>query len=215
MHSSSDFTRVVCDDFVEFLLADGEKGAKLLADAADIRKLFADCLERKLGGDAYHSSRLSKRLLEYMSMEMVFSVKKLTQVDKSMQRDERDDGVDEGFILGSLPGASDTLGSAAQYMTTKWTCEYCGDDFYSTPDEKFIHLRQCRSDREAEEQREEALKGPTGAAAAAVDGPQRDSNPLKRDYFCTDCDAPLWLTAVEILRHKRSHATTSSSNTSA
>lgn len=175
-----------------------------MADAADIRKLFADCLERKLGGDAYRSSRLSKRLLEYMSMEVVFSVKKLIQTDKSMARAEREDDEEEGFVLGSLPGASNDMDSVGQYLTTKWTCEYCGDDFYSRADEKFIHLRQCRSDREAEEQREEAVK-----AAAAPEAPQRDGNPLKRDYYCAECDSTLWLTAVEILRHKRGHASSS------
>lgn len=33
-----------------------------------------------------------------------------------------------------------------------------------------------------------------------------NKNPLKKSYFCPDCQEELFLTLSEILRHKRSHS---------
>lgn len=167
-----------------------------MAAATEIRQMFADCLARKLAGDGYHSSKLTRRLLDYVGVEVVFGVNKMMKVDKAACRPRT-----EGFHIGGLSGAGDNADSSQQYISTKWTCTYCQEDYYGTPTAKLEHLQQCRSNQEEEAERQQ----PSAAATAGSESPQRDGNPLKRDYFCPECDATLWLTAVEILRHKRQH----------
>lgn len=91
------------------------------------------------------------------------------------------------------------------YLSTKWTCPYCHDDYYSISKDKIEHLRECGQEQamahatelDVKEENKEGIVETTSVGSG---------NPLKRSYFCDKCNTELSLTPVEILKHKRTHS---------
>lgn len=133
-------------------------------------------------------------LVAFFSMQndALFAMNRLTPKKRSTM-------IDDGFHIGCLPSASAASASnISEYISTKWTCESCALDFYSNPAEKFEHLQSCRVEHQS-------------MADAKVEEADADRSvpvdPLAKAYDCEVCGERLWLTPINILKHRRSHQT--------
>ncbi len=211
-------------------MVNGKTGEKLVLEATEIRKVFARSLQRKVEGDTYRSDRLANKLTRFAMIEVIYSVKRRLQTKqersqhfvsptldalgpRAMRKLEEsedmciEDGtstsVGDFLRIGVVPSACESMGTSSEFVATKWACPSCKDDFYSSSAERLLHIQGCNKEAprgiwegsvEHEDQSEEAKK-------------REEHNPLKKDFSCQECGKKLWLTPVEILKHKRAHLT--------
>jgi hypothetical protein len=126
-----------------------------------------------------------------MRNDVIFALNRLTP--------QKQRAIDDGFHIGRVPSASTSDPSnVSAYISTKWTCECCTLDFYSNPAEKFEHLQQCRAEHQSITDVSANEEEKSSSASANVD-------PLAKEYYCDECGHKLWLTPINILKHRRSH----------
>lgn len=191
----------------------------MILKASEIRLLFAKCLERKLDGDKYQSRDLSTKIIDYLRMETVYSMKRLMKADqkllhkddsqisssKTKQKSSKSADFMTDFLnIGSIRNLDDESG-ASEYLAKKWTCDVCGEDFYFTLPAKLEHIEFCKSEGKVKsgDSNEFLLDYEKSNFAKSVE--ESGTSTLKKHYFCETCNCQLYLTPTEILKHKRSH----------
>lgn len=82
-------------------------------------------------------------------------------------------------------------------VTTEWTCSKCNGTFNLTGIQKLQHTDECNERIAAEE-----AKNPKNPDELEPNQNQSSSN--TKLFACTHCNKNLYLTAIEILKHKKS-----------
>ncbi|VDP18217.1 unnamed protein product [Soboliphyme baturini] len=179
----------------------------LVFEAVQIRQRFAQCLERKLAGDKYRSQSLPKRIHRFFRHELLYSLRHLLPADvKSLYgcSDSAAGGRDKAtavtdyLTVGSLAKVGQ-VEDAASYLTKKWRCDNCGNEFYFSFVQRLEHQNGCV----------EKGKGSGGGGGDASDdehsSAKSSANTAQHnDYYCSECcicfDSP-----INYLKHKRLH----------
>lgn len=93
------------------------------------------------------------------------------------------------------------LGQYTMSMQRHWICDRCRVSMVVDLSERLEHEAFCQTqDTSASKQEEQAMER---------EEREGQMNPLRKSYFCPDCDQQLQLTSTEILKHKKSHKTSS------
>ncbi|XP_055878835.1 probable ATP-dependent RNA helicase DHX34 isoform X1 [Biomphalaria glabrata] len=89
-------------------------------------------------------------------------------------------------------------GEFTQGMQRFWKCPLCGQSMLVNVLERLQHEAVCSSE------------GGQGLEQLQVEDSEKISelNPLRKSYFCTECNKELSLTTTEILKHKKTHLAT-------
>ncbi|KAL5004824.1 hypothetical protein ScPMuIL_018280 [Solemya velum] len=89
-------------------------------------------------------------------------------------------------------------GEHTPHMQRHWTCPRCECKLIVTILDRLQHESECQSQNiqacKAEEEKE------------VEEEKNSQLNPLRKPFFCSNCDKQLLLTTTEILKHKRSHS---------
>lgn len=103
--------------------------------------------------------------------------------------------ITENILYGSVCETDWSIEIAQLIATTEWTCPKCTGTFSITGIQKLQHIDECnqRYAKEAVDQPNETPETSQG---------QQNSN--TKLFACTVCRKDLYLTAIEILKHKKS-----------
>ncbi|CAL1528445.1 unnamed protein product [Lymnaea stagnalis] len=95
--------------------------------------------------------------------------------------------------------SANVWGEFTQAMQRHWKCPLCGQSMLVNVLERLQHETICSSEggqgllrQEAEENEKEK---------------ELNLNPLRKPYFCSECNEKLLLTTIEILKHRKTHVT--------
>ncbi|TRY63932.1 hypothetical protein TCAL_10894 [Tigriopus californicus] len=165
---------------------------------------------------------LSKNLLDFMHTEILFSVKRLLPGDikvlylgpSKADLDVTENPFDNkefqvhphekkgGMILTKylVYGCLENSGEETHSLAMDWTCGFCEKEMYVGPLERVSHYGQCRE--EAERIENENKYSSSSAALASSSKPVSQN---ARFYYCETCEKDFQFSAVEILKHKKSH----------
>lgn len=213
LHTNANFTRIVCDSWLELYFPLCEAAEKLVCKVVKLRTLWEQLLTLKLQ-DAESTSleiELSQGLIEFMNCRIAYSVRRLLAAD--LKKLHVGPGINQ--LSGVNPLHPDyeihdnnKLGGVylTPYLTYNclydedlvletWTCPHCGMPAALTSVEKLQHLQICQPGTTETETKD------SGEELAA-------RNPNSTAYSCEDCGKTLYLTPIEILKHRKSHKTT-------
>lgn len=228
--TNRDCSKIVCDGWIEFVTQNSAMAQMLLFEAVSLRQTLSECLQRKLDGDSYHSESLGEKILKYLQLEMVYTMKRLLIADQnalyvgngSRQRILLPDAIEKKFkktvtdneekggvnlteflTYGSLLDKFESKVESEFYLTVNWVCPSCQVRFLVSPIERMEHLNTCGKGPETSKEGQSEDVGEKKPVMLSSDNP---SDPLKRSYYCNECACEVFGTPVEILKHKRSHS---------
>lgn len=100
---------------------------------------------------------------------------------------------------------AEAASAAAQFISKHWRCEKCGQKMLVTVLERLQHQEECQHE-EPVEQNESAVAdvahSQTKDKPATVDS---SIERLRKPYYCNTCQSQFSFTSTEILKHKKSH----------
>ncbi|XP_064608809.1 probable ATP-dependent RNA helicase DHX34 [Liolophura sinensis] len=185
--------------------------------------------EREINPKARKLERiLAEKLTDFLSSKVSYTVRRVLAAEKErLYRGPGDTGVPDSsdllklavdntarphpvkggtqvnhyLTLGCLLDdvSASVWGEYTSHMQKHWTCPSCNTSMIVSVVERLQHEVECQTtfggvtleDTEKEAERERA----------------KQMNPLKKSYFCPDCDKEYDFTTTEILKHKKSHLT--------
>lgn len=113
---------------------------------------------------------------------------------------------DEGYLVyGCLADDAGAWGEYTTCMQRHWTCPRCNETMIVTVGQRLDHERRCET---AQLERESAEAEKESQEKAVRD--QEDA--LRQAYHCDECDKDFRFTTVEIFRHRRTCASSSTTN---
>ncbi|KAI5696511.1 hypothetical protein M8J75_013854 [Diaphorina citri] len=221
IHTNSDFTRLVFDSWIEVFVPLQEASEKCVLTGIQIRDSWSRLLAYQLNKESTadvnqleHS--LTRDLVQFMSSatHLAYSIRRLLAADlKTMYRRT---GAESG-VPGSNPFVAEfpmvveeTLGGVrvTPYLVydcladggslVSFSCDGCGLELELTSLEKLQHIQLC-SPHQTDMSKESGQDFESSAAQSSTSS-----------YFCDVCNRALQLTPVNILKHRKSHATNSS-----
>ncbi|KAG0431345.1 hypothetical protein HPB47_021875 [Ixodes persulcatus] len=226
--SSMTLSRLVFDEFVEVTFPDPDEALQLVLKVLIARKLYGKLLalmleetvetegKREPSPETLHLQRkLRRRFDAVLRTEIAYTVRRLLPADvkhlytgaqafRALAQDDdslpeerfkvnsKKGGVflSEFFTFGSLEEISL---SADAFADKKWKCPICEEEFPLSVIDAVLHLDDCDKDAdikdEAEPSNEETVR--------------RD--PSQKAYFCKECNKELYLSLLEIFKHRKSH----------
>ncbi|XP_045216497.2 probable ATP-dependent RNA helicase DHX34 [Mercenaria mercenaria] len=94
-------------------------------------------------------------------------------------------------------GTASAVGEFTMTMQRHWTCPRCEVSMVVSIAERLEHEAMCQASNITATQSEDK--------ADQDEEREMQMNPLRKSYYCAQCEKQLQLTVTEILRHKKSH----------
>ncbi|KAL4227796.1 negative regulation of nuclear-transcribed mRNA catabolic process [Mactra antiquata] len=94
-------------------------------------------------------------------------------------------------------GTASAVGDFTVNMQRHWTCPQCDVSMIVNLSERLEHEVMCQTNN--------ITVTPAQLKAEEEEDKASQMNPLRKSYFCPDCDQQLHLTMTEILKHKKLH----------
>lgn len=209
LHTNADFSRIICDSWIELSFPEGMIAEKLLLKVIKLRSQWEELLQirlQELDGQKLERE-LSDGLLSLMRSEVAYRMKRLLPADTNMLYL----GPGGSITSGSNPFSPDPLKPDPEvggvylnsYLTydcliddvayKMWSCPHCDLSAPISPLQRQRHLSELHSEKAPDEEEQ-------------IDVSPKKSNSIK--YDCPECKKPLFLTPTEILKHKKSHLST-------
>ncbi|XP_054004317.1 probable ATP-dependent RNA helicase DHX34 [Hylaeus anthracinus] len=223
--TNSTFSIIVCDSWLALEFPIPDSGQTLLMKANKLRNKWEFLLNQQLQDSNSGNNEkqdfseieytLTKELIEYMHTTIPYTIKRLLPADlKNMYLGckENDTSIDPNpfqpdftVIPNPTKGGvrvtniitynclretewSDKL--FIEMSETEWNCQNCNMQAILTSIEKLQHQESCKQQHTKEiEKHPESVKRKPNAQA----------------YECPDCAQTLYLTPIEILKHKKTH----------
>lgn len=228
---SSDFSRIICDSWLEVNFAVAQDAQDQMLAAVRLRRLWEELLQMKLTDtsaqvrdDSKHravqaalETRLSRGLVEFIHNKTVFSMKRLLAADIKVAYvgpGRNMDCVDGNPFQGQAEPLPH-LKKGGVRMTSNVTYN-CLVETTSMPRHLDCYNFICPvcqvemfSSSLVRMKHFDSCKGEEEKKESMeeenkVTERQEDANPLARKFFCSVCDTNLRLTSSEILKHRRS-----------
>ncbi|XP_017888997.1 probable ATP-dependent RNA helicase DHX34 [Ceratina calcarata] len=221
--TNSIFSIIVCDSWLQLEFPVPDSGQILLMKATKLRHKWDFLLNQRLKDSRDDEKQdfseieysLTQELIEYMHTTVPYTLKRLLPADLKtiyVGNDENKAVVDPNpfqsdfeIIPHPMKGGvrvtnaitynciretewSDKL--AVEMLETEWYCQNCNMQAVLTSIEKLQHQHSCtKTVTEDTEKRTDVVK----------------RKPNSQAYECPDCAQTLYLTPIEILKHKKSH----------
>ncbi|XP_062454268.1 probable ATP-dependent RNA helicase DHX34 isoform X2 [Rhea pennata] len=221
LDTSADCARLVADGWLELTIPDAEAALRLLSAALQLRAAWEKLLNQQLEGrggepgcqpSSRDVSTLTRGLLEFLQIEVLYSLRQLTGLEKQalyigpqtvaaaprlpglfqdteMKPDEVKGGhrVTDYLTYNCLATDTDLYSNC---LRSFWTCPHCDLHMPFTPLERMCHESTCRPP-------EDHLEEESGSSSKTT--------ALHRPYHCDVCQQDFMFTPTEILRHKKQH----------
>ncbi|GIZ01357.1 probable ATP-dependent RNA helicase DHX34, partial [Caerostris extrusa] len=199
-----DFTRIICDGWIELRFPETEDIQDFVYQAFNIRDSWQNYfrMHLKLISQFFHTEIIhSVRRLLAADVKNVYTGPQGGDVPVAVGLLEEAQSARENKTKGGLQIKSyltynclvDLEDKFLQYIQKPWTCSFCEKEMMATVLDQIRHKEMCEAQNEKNvETPEESNKGPP-----------------KKSYFCPTCQEELLLTLPEILRHKRNHSSQS------
>ncbi|KAL3199952.1 hypothetical protein MRX96_013435 [Rhipicephalus microplus] len=237
--SSMTMSRLVFDEFVEVTFPDPDEALQLLLSVLVARNLYerlvAHMLEETSSEEKKEPSpqvrhmqkQLRKRYDTVLKTEIAYTVKRLLPADvkhlyagakafRALTQDSQDGLPEDRFKVNPRKGgvfisSYFTFGCLEEISMPEETlvdktckCPLCDTDLPLAVMDAVIHLDACNKDILVAK---DAGTCPPTEDEVAPD--EEKNNPLKKAYFCKECNRELRLTLPEIFQHKKTHQSTS------
>ncbi|XP_077495677.1 putative ATP-dependent RNA helicase DHX34 isoform X2 [Amblyomma americanum] len=232
--SSMTVTRLVFDEFVEVTFPDPEEALQLLLKVFVARslheKLVAHMLDETLSSEDKKEpsprtrnmqTQLRQRYDAVLKTEIPYTVKRLLPADvkhlytgaqafRALAQDNEGCLAEDRFQVNPRKGGvflssyftfgclEDMSLPEEMLMNKTCRCPLCDEELPLGVMDAVLHLDTCDKDSEI-------IKG----ASAEPEEAEQPHDPLKKAYFCKDCNRELRLTLPEIFQHKKTHQSTS------
>ncbi|XP_068766271.1 probable ATP-dependent RNA helicase DHX34 isoform X2 [Struthio camelus] len=221
LDTSADCARLVADGWLELTIPDAEAALRLLSAALQLRAAWEKLLNQQLEGRGGEPGRqpssrdvsmLTRGLLEFLQIEVLYSLRQLTGLEKQalyigpqtvaaaprlpglfqgteMKPDEVKGGhrVTDYLTYNCLATDTDLYSDC---LRSFWTCPHCDLHMPFTPLERMCHESACR---------------PPEAPLEEVAGSSSKTSALHRLYHCDVCRQDFMFSPTEILRHRKQH----------
>ena len=100
---------------------------------------------------------------------------------------------------------AEAASAAAQYIAKHWRCDKCGEKMLVTVLERLQHQEECQHD-EPVTARESAVGADLAQSHTTNEAPGDSSvKRLRKPYYCSTCQKEFSFTSTEILKHRRTH----------
>ncbi|XP_022185424.2 probable ATP-dependent RNA helicase DHX34 [Nilaparvata lugens] len=237
IHTNSDFSRIVCDSWLELQFATSSSAEVLLLKAVGLRNMWKRLLYSRLDEQSSDlpdniENKLAHDLVQFMNCQIVYRIKRLLAADlktiyiqsnathnASPDHDEQshntivadndinpfidDFKIQQNIEFGGLEVTPYLVYSCLyddHHSYENWTCPACETTAAFTSLERLQHMKICK----VENEKTSADKEPDINHAA--------KKPNSQLYECDVCCKKIYLTPVEILKHKKSHQTDKTTN---
>ncbi|KAL1442492.1 hypothetical protein MTO96_030774 [Rhipicephalus appendiculatus] len=218
--SSMTMSRLVFDEFVEVTFPDPDEALQLLLKVLIARNLYerlvAHMLEETLSSEEkkepspqvrHMQKQLRKRYDAVLKTEIAYTVKRLLPADvkhlyagaqafRALTQDNEDGLSEDRLEEISMP--EETL------VDKTCKCPLCDTELPFAVMDAVLHLDAC--------DKENLLTKDAGSCLPAEDeaaAEEEKNDPLKKAYFCKECNRELRLTLPEIFQHRKTHQSTS------
>lgn len=106
---------------------------------------------------------------------------------------------------------AEAASAAAQFISKHWRCEKCGKKMLVTVLERLQHQEKCEQEQSVDLDNS-AVAGVAQSQTIDKSAKVVDSSieRLRKPYYCSTCQSQFSFTSTEILKHKRSHVSGSS-----
>ena len=106
---------------------------------------------------------------------------------------------------------AEAASAAAQFISKHWRCEKCGKKMLVTVLERLQHQEKCEQEQSVDLDNS-AVAGVAQSQTIDKSAKVVDSSieRLRKPYYCSTCQSQFSFTSTEILKHKRSHVSSSS-----
>lgn len=225
-------SRIVIDGWLGLDFPQPGSGMQYLCRAIELRRrwshrLYAKLNELKETADTStkaatsasdHNDTLWHDLLDFMSLEVVYSIKRLLPADLktlythcppavqfeanpfaadyalSVNSEKGGLNVCEHVVYGCLAELPWTLAMTAMLQQQPWHCTRCDFELeqFDVP-QQLQHILQCQG----------RGKRKRSATPTKDDAPRTSSSSSGTNYHCASCDRHLKLSQIDILRHRR------------
>ncbi|VVC91590.1 unnamed protein product [Leptidea sinapis] len=226
------FTRIICDSWLLLEFPYPDSGLSLLLKAARIRQRWDALINRRLSDANPNKSvenelqkkfkmpydetqyELAKDVSSYMSSHVYYTIKRLLPTDLktlyqgASEHPEIDPNpFEEGFqgrphekkggvyvtdniVYNCVVDTDWSYNSYQETYSIPWVCTNCEVSLCLSPLERIQHSNFTCSSRSVKKKEEKP--------------PPRETKPNAKEFKCDSCNEILYLTPVEILRHKKS-----------
>ncbi|CAK1542274.1 unnamed protein product [Leptosia nina] len=225
------FTRIICDSWLLLEFPYPETGLNLLFKASKIRQRWEGLINRRLLDanpnksveSELHKTKpklsydeiqyeLSKDMSAYMNCDVYYTIKRLLPADlKALYSCEEQANIDpnpfdrefickphdrkggvyvtDNIVFNCVVDSDWSYNSYQEAYSLPWTCPNCEISLCLSPLERLQHTNFTCSSKEEEKEVKPVIK---------------EVKPNGREYKCEICKETLYMTPVEILRHKKS-----------
>jgi len=106
---------------------------------------------------------------------------------------------------------AEAASAAAQFISKHWRCEKCGKKMLVTVLERLQHQEKCEHEQPVDLDKS-AVAGVAQSQTVDKSAKVVDSSieRLRKPYYCSTCQSQFSFTTTEILKHRRSHVSASS-----
>ncbi|XP_067667167.1 probable ATP-dependent RNA helicase DHX34 [Haliotis asinina] len=224
--ANADCTRLVCDGWLEIRFPDAESADSVISSILHLRATWLNLLrvrledtmsmvddQRKMSTRARRLEQLlARKLAEFLDSKVTYSIRRIMAAEQqhlyvgmSTEGQDNEKSVKGGTQVNSYLTVGclldDTSASVweeyTSHMQKVWECPRCHVSLIVSVVERLQHQMECQSGDKPLSKDEEAAERESERASQL--------NPLRKSYFCPECDEQLSLTATEILKHKKSH----------
>ncbi|XP_076818876.1 putative ATP-dependent RNA helicase DHX34 [Clavelina lepadiformis] len=234
LDTNADCRRIVADGWIEINLVDANAAQSIIASMLQLRNAWDQLLKLRLEATKNESHEgftlvrkskklqhfLSKKLAEFLDSRLEYRLRRFTTLERQKlyvgPGVNDDDVVEGGFGISMTKAVPDAVKGGmklADYLTYNclqeleesslsgdylrqfWTCPVCQIKMPMTVGERLRHQAACGGSNAEETNQETAADSKTSTSL-----PQ-----LQRSYHCDVCDEDFMFSAVEILKHKRTH----------
>ncbi|CAG4935037.1 unnamed protein product [Colias eurytheme] len=225
------FTRLICDSWLLLEFPYPETGLNLLFKASKLRQRWDALINRRLLDASPNKSveteltnnksklpyeelqyELSKDMSAYMNSDVYYTIKRLLPADLKIlytidecasvvpnpfcsdfegRPHEKKGGVyvTDNIVFNCVVDSDWSYNSYQESYSIPWKCPNCEITVCLSPLEKLQHTEFICSSRKIEKEEKP---------------PPRENRPNAKEYKCEVCKETLYMTPVEILRHKKS-----------
>ncbi|CAK9825387.1 Probable ATP-dependent RNA helicase DHX34 [Anthophora retusa] len=223
--TNSTFSRIICDSWLELMFPIPDSGQILLMKATKLRHKWDSLLNERLQDSNTSDNEkqdfseieytLNQELIEYMHTTVPYTLKRLLPADlKTMYVGDSENNIPidpnpfqlDFIVIPNLIKGGVRVTNVITYncvretewtdklsvelLETEWHCQNCGMQAILTSIEKLQHQQSCtRTSTKDIEKHPDIVK----------------RKPNTQAYECSDCAQILYLTPIEILKHKKSH----------
>lgn len=217
--TNENFSRLVFDSWLEVQFPCPDDSQDLILQVLNLRDQWMKLVEEKLTGLTNGSSEkltegftLAKQLISFFHTDVYYSIKRLltTDVQELYIGYKKSEALEiSKVILGhnAVPHLKkggyqlkdylvynclcDSSQSCQDYLQTRWICPLCEEEMFITALQKMEHELTCNHNQAQKNEGSQEIK--------------EDRDPNKQTFFCDQCQKKLYLSPIDILRHKKLH----------